>query len=153
MRTKKAEWFECKITFDKLGEDALLKRVSEKYVVEALSYTEAEKRLLEETEPFLSGELEVKDIKKAQYKEVFFVEDSVEETRFYRAKLQFILVDEKTEKEKRQNVVYLVQAASLHKALNNIDCVMKGTMIDYVQASMAETQIVDVFEYMKEETV
>ena len=71
------------------------------------------------------------------------------DTRWYKAKLQFITIDEKTEKEKRTNVTYLVQACSLHNALDNIDTVMKGTMIDYVQANVGETQLVDVFEYSK----
>ena len=69
------------------------------------------------------------------------------DSRYYKAKLQFITIDEKTEKEKRSNVTYLVEATSLHNALDNIDTVMKGTMLDYVQASVSETAIIDVFEY------
>ena len=93
----------------------------------------------------------MKDIKKATYKEIFFSENDNDD-RWYKAKLQFITIDEKTEKEKRSNVYYLVQAATFQGAVKNIDQVMGGTMIDYVIASLAETQLMDVFEYKKVET-
>ena len=95
---------------------------------------------------YISGEFDVVDIKKATYKEIFF-SDSTTADRWYKTKLQFITIDEKTEKEKRSNVYYLVQAATLGEAVKNIDTVMGGTMIDYAIASVAETQIMDVFEY------
>ena len=68
---------------------------------------------------------------------------------WYKTKLQFITIDDKTEKEKRSTVNYLVHAGSLPQAVNNIDEVMGGTMIDYVISSVAETQIMDVFEHNK----
>jgi len=99
---------------------------------------------------YISGEFEVNDIKRAAYKEIFFSEDELAD-RWYKAKLQFITIDEKTEKEKRSNVNYLVQAGTLNGAVKNIDEVMGGTMIDYVIASVAETTLMDVFEYKKKE--
>ena len=90
----------------------------------------------------------MRDIKKAAYGEVFF-SDSPSADRWYKTKLQFITIDDKTEKEKRSNVNYLVHAASLPQAVKSIDEVMGGTMIDYVIASVAETQIMDVFEHNK----
>ena len=89
------------------------------------------------------------DIKKAAYKEIFFSEDDSAD-RWYKCKLQFITIDEKTEKEKRSNVNYLVNAGTLNGAVVNLDEVMGGTMIDYVIVSVAETQLMDVFEYKKE---
>ena len=89
-----------------------------------------------------------KQLKKAAYGEVFF-SDSPSADRWYKTKLQFITIDDKTEKEKRSNVNYLVHAASLPQAVKSIDEVMGGTMIDYVIASVAETQIMDVFEHNK----
>ena len=185
MRSKKAQWFECKIKYEKVMEDGLQKQVVEQYAVDALSFAEAEQRITEEMSAYISGEFEVADVKKAAYKEVFFMQDGEKilsheteklsramskgreaameqynkptdwnpnnaDTRWYKAKLQFITIDEKTEKEKRTNVTYLVQACSLHNALDNIDTVMKGTMIDYVQANVGETAIMDVFEYKKD---
>ena len=151
MRSKSAQWFECKIKYEKVMEDGLQKQVVEQYVVDALSFAEAEQRIIEEMSQYISGEFEVADVKKAAYKEVFFDDDNAASDRWYKAKLQFITFDEKTEKEKRTNVTYLVQACSLHNALDNIDTVMKGTMIDYVQANVGETQLVDVFEHTAED--
>lgn len=145
MRTRSAQWFEIKIKYEKTMEDGLEKKVSEAYTIDALSFTEAESRIMEEMSSYISGGFEVADIKKAAYKEVFFSDDANAD-RWYKARLQFITIDEKTEKEKRSTVTYLVQAATLTSAVKNIETVMGGTMIDYVIASVAETQIMDVFE-------
>ena len=151
MRARTAEWFETKIKYEKTMEDGMQKAVIEAYTVDALSFTEAEQHIMEEMSSYISGAFEVKDIKKATYKEIFFSENDNDD-RWYKAKLQFITIDEKTEKEKRSNVYYLVQAATFQGAVKNIDQVMGGTMIDYVIASLAETQLMDVFEYKKVET-
>ena len=148
MRSRTAEWFECKIRFEKVMEDGLQKRVSENYVVDALSFSEAEERIIEEMSSYISGEFDVIDIKKAAYKEVFFADQDTAD-KWYKAKLQFITIDEKTDKEKRSTVSYLVNAGSFNGAVKNIEEVMGGTMIDYVIASVAETTIMDVYEYGK----
>lgn len=145
MRTRTTTWFECKVRYDKMMDDGAQKKVTETYVVDALSFTEAEANIIEEMSAYISGEFEVRDIKKAPYGEVFFSDEPAAD-RYYKAKLQFITIDEKTEKEKRSNVNYLVHAGSFIGAVNNIDAVMGKTMIDYVIASVAETQIMDVFE-------
>ena len=180
MRSKTANWFECRIAFEKTMEDGLQKRVTEKYVVNALTHSEAEERITEEMSQYISGEFEVKGIVPAQYKEIFFMNDGEKmlanqtedlmhavkkhdkeegrevyerqledyrtDARWYKAKVQFITIDEKTEKEKRSNVYYLVQACSVHNACDNIDKVMKSSMIDYDIVSVAEQPIIDVFE-------
>ena len=148
MRSRSAVWFECKIRYEKVMEDGLQKKVNENYVVDALSFSEAEKRIIEEMSSYISGEFEVADIKKAAYKEIFFTDDNIAD-KWYKAKLQFITIDEKTEKEKRSSVTYLVQAGSMNGAMKNIDEVMGGTMIDYVVASVVETTLMDVYEYGK----
>ena len=150
MRSRTANWFECRLKYEKKGEDGLQKKVTETYVVDALSFTEAEQRIMEEMSSYISGEFEVNDIKKAAYKEIFF-SDEESADRWYKTKLEFITIDEKTEKEKRSAVNYLVQAGTLNAAVKNIDEVMGGTMIDYVIASVAETKLMDVFEYKKKE--
>jgi hypothetical protein len=148
MRSRTATWFECKIRYEKVTEDGLQKKVNENYIVDALSFSEAETRITEEMSSYISGEFEVADIKKAAYKEVFFTDDNIAD-KWYKAKLQFITIDEKTEKEKRSTVNYLVQAGSMNGAMKNIDEVMGGTMIDYVVSSVAETTLMDVYEYGK----
>ena len=149
MRSRTAIWFECKIGYEKVGEDGLQKKVNESYVVDALSFTEAEKRIMEEMSSYISGEFTIKDIKIAPYKEIFFSDEELAD-KWYKAKLEFITIDEKTEKEKRSSVNYLVQAGTLRGAVTNIESVMGTTMIDYVIASVAETKLMDVFEYSKE---
>ncbi|MCR4808330.1 MAG: DUF4494 domain-containing protein [Prevotella sp.] len=148
MRSRTAKWFECKIRYEKTMDDGLQKKVTESYVVDALSFTEAEKRIMEEMSSFISGEFEVNDIKRAAYEEIFFSDDAMVD-RWYKAKLQFITIDEKTEKEKRTNVSFLVQAGTLNGAVKNIDEVMGGSMIDYVIAAVSETTLMDVYEYKK----
>lgn len=151
MKSRTAEWFECKIRYEKIMEDGLPKKVTETYTIDALSFTEAEQRITEEISAYISGEFEVTDLKKTAYKEIFFSEDDSAD-KWYKCKLQFITIDEKTDKEKRSNVNYLVNASSLNQAVKNIDTVMGGTMIDYVIASVAESTIMDVFEYKSEST-
>ena len=150
MRSRSANWFECKIRYEKMMEDGLAKKVTESYVVDALSFSEAESRIIEEMSSYISGEFTVEDIKKAQYKEIFFSDEETAD-KWYKAKLAFITIDERTEKEKRSNVTYLVQAGSLNAAMRNIDEVMGGTMIDYVQCALQETTFMDVFEYWKKD--
>ena len=146
MRVRTANWFICKIRYEKVMEDGLQKKVTEQYVVDALSFTEAEARITEQMSSYISGEFEVVEIDRCVFKEVFFSdEDSAD--KWYKAKLQFITIDEKTEKEKKTAVYYLVQGSSLENARKNIDEVMGGTMIDYSIAGVNETKIMDVFEY------
>ena len=151
MRSRTAEWFECKIRYEKVMEDGMQKKVTESYVVDALSFSEAEERIIEEMSSYISGEFAVTDIKKAAYKEIFF-SDTDTADRWYKAKLQFITIDEKTAKEKKSSVNYLVNAGSFNGAVKSIDEVMGGTMIDYVIFSVTETTIMDVYEYRKDKT-
>lgn len=146
MRSRTAQWFETKVRYDKTMEDGMPKKVIESYVVDALSFGEAEERITKEMSVYISGEFNVKAIAPATYGEVFFSENANDDC-WYKTKLQFITIDEKSEKEKKTNVYYLVQAANLNGAVKNIDEVMGGTMIDYVIASINETSIMDVFEH------
>ena len=150
MRSRTANWYETAIRYDKVMEDGMTKKVIEYYVVDALSFGEAEERITEEMSAYISGEFEVKNITPAAYHEIFFSENDNDD-RWYKAKLAFITIDEKTEKEKRSSVTYLVQASTLNGAVKNIDEVMGGTMIDYVISGLNDTTIMDVFEYKKED--
>jgi hypothetical protein len=125
-------------------EDGLQKKVTENYVVDALSFSEAEERITEEMSSYISGEFDVADIKKAAYGEIFFSDDEMAD-KWYKTKLQFITYDEKTDKEKRSAVSYLVQADSLGTALNYVVQEMGKTSIDYVASNISETKIMDVY--------
>ena len=147
MRSRTANWFLCKIRYDKVMEDGLQKKVTEQYVVDALSFSEAEANIIEEMSSYISGEFEVVEIDRCVYKEIFFSDDEAAD-KWYKAKLKFITTDEKTDKEKKSTVNYLVQAGSFEGARKNIDEVMGGTMIDYIIDTVSETSIMDVFEYV-----
>lgn len=139
-------WFECKIRYEKTMENGMSKKVTEPYLVDALSFTEAEKRIIEEITPFITGEFTVSDIKRANYSELFFSdEDSAD--RWFRCKIVFITLDEKSGAEKRTSTNMLVQAADLRDAVKKLDEGMKGTMADYQIGSITETMIMDVFPY------
>ena len=131
-------------------EDGLPKKINDVYVVDALSFSEAEERIIEEMSSYISGEIEIVDVKIAPYREVFFADDNLAD-QWFKAKLSFITIDERTNKEKRTSTMYLVNAGNISSAINNIDKVMSGTMIDYVTTSISATKIFDVFEYKKKD--
>ena len=140
------KWFECKVKYVKTMENGLEKPVKEAYLVDALSFTEAEKRFLEEIRPFMTGEFEVSDIKRVNYSEVFFC-DLESADKWFKCKLSFITLDEKSGTEKKSNSYALVQAADLREAIKHLDEQMKGTIMDYQIASVTETMIMDVYPY------
>lgn len=146
MKSRTATWFVCKVKYDKVQEDGLAKKVSEQYVVDAISFGEAEERITDEMSQYISGEFEVEDITKAPFKEIFFDERD-EADRWYKAKLEFITINEKNDKEKRSSVVYLVEAGTLNGAIKNVDEVMGGMMIDYDSVAVQEMKFIDVFEH------
>ena len=148
MRSRTSIWFECKVRYEKTGDDGMPRKVTETYVVDALSFSEAESRILEEMGKSVSGELEVCDLKIAQYKEIFFADNDLAD-KWYKAKLAFITIDEKTDKEKKTSVFYLVNAGNINSALKNVDELMGSTMIDYQTCNLTKTHIMDVFEYKK----
>ena len=139
-------WFECKVKYEKTMENGLVKKVTEPYLVDALSFTEAEKRMIEEIKPFMTGEFLISDIKRANYSEVFFC-DMESADRWFKCKLSFITLDEKSGAEKKTSSYSLVQAADLREAIKYLDEQMKGTIMDYQIASVAETALMDVFPY------
>lgn len=143
-------WFECKIRYEKVMENGMNKKVTEPYLVDALSFTEAEARIIEEMTPFISGEFTVSDIKRANYSELFPCEEGSAD-RWFKCKLVFITLDEKSGAEKKTSTQVLVQAADLRDAVKKLDEGMKGTMADYQIASVAETAIMDVYPYSAEE--
>lgn len=148
MRSRNSNWFEIKVRYDKTQEDGQQKKVTETYVVDALSFGEAEERISKEMSQYIEGEFEVKAITPASYNEIFFSHND-DQSLWYKVKLDFLTIDERTENEKRKRITYLVQGNNLDKAKKNTEEIMNGTMIDYVIASIVETKILDVFEAQK----
>ena len=146
MRSRTSTWFETRVRYDKTMEDGQNKKVIEQYVVDAFSFSEAEEFITEEMSHYVSGEFDVKAIAPAAYGEIFFSDIDTDD-KWFKARLACITIDEKTEKEKRSSVTYLVQAHSVNGAVKHVDEVMGATMIDYEIAAITETKIMDVFEH------
>lgn len=137
-----ALWFECKVRYDKMQENGTVKKVNEPYLVDALTFTEAEARIIEEMKPYISGEYSISSEKKTKISEIFFNEGG---DRYYLVKVNFITLDEVSGVEKKSTTQILVQAADFEGAVANFNEGMKGTMADYEIASVSETMIMDVF--------
>ena len=146
MRAREASWYETRIKYQKTMEDGSEKVVNELYVVDALSCTEAETSIIEEMSCYISGDSAVTSAKKTNYGEIFF-SDLDDDDKWYKTKLQFITIDEKSAKEKRSNVTYLVQAQSLARALRYVDEAIGKNMIDFDIVGLNETHVLDVFEH------
>ncbi len=138
-----ADWFECKAKYDKMQENGAAKRVSEPYLVDALSFTEAEARMIEELTPFISGEFTIDSVKRTRIKEIFW-DDSAD--KWYQVKVAFVTIDEKTAAEKRSMHLALVAANDFQGALKNFLDGMKGTLADFEIVAIQETPIMDVFK-------
>jgi hypothetical protein len=145
-----SEWFECKVRYDKTLESGLIKKTTESYLVDALSFTEAEKRFIEEIKPFITGEFIVTDIKRARLSDLLDSED-LNDDRWFKARIAYITIDEKSAVEKRTVQSALIQAKDFHRALSRLDEGMKGTLGDWEIVSITETAIVDVFKFKANE--
>lgn len=177
MKVISAKWFECSVRYVKQCDNGTEKRVTEIYVVDAMTFTEAEARIIEEMSEIVSGEFDVVSIRPAQYREIAFMTDGEAilhnetnkllhacnvgkgqeqydadidfnranvDSHFYKVKVAFITIDERTGKDKLTNVQMLVEGCCLHDASTGIDDIFKGSMSDFTAMSVVSTRIVDV---------
>lgn len=142
-------WFRVKVSFDKTMPNGIIKKVTEEYLFDSLSFTEAEARIIEELRPYIAGEFTIADIKRAKLSELFFNENG---DRYFKAKVCFITLDEKSGTEKTTVANMLAQACDLREALQVVNKGMEGTMADYYISSLSATQIMDVFPYSEKPT-
>ena len=153
MKSKVSKFFEVKIQYQEMQEDGKEKKVTEQYVVEALSFTEAESRIIEEMTPFIDGDFDVVSEKIAPYNEII-LSDKSDDDKWFISKVGFITIDEKTEKEKKQTFRYLVQAATSELALDYTKEMLSHGMSDYRIDAVQDTPTLDVFLYeVKKEVV
>ena len=143
-------FFEVRIRYEKTMENGQNKKVDEPYLVDALSFTEAEARIINEMTPFISGDFKVKAVKEANFSEIFFSNEESADT-YFKARLAYVTLDEHSGAEKKTYTNVLVQAANLRDAVKKLDEGMKGTIADYKIISIAETKIMDVYLYKTEE--
>lgn len=142
-------WYECKVKYEKMLETGTQKKVSEAYLVDAMSFTEAENRIIEEMTPFINGEFEVSAVKKDRISELFI---DPEGDKWYRCKVMFITLDEKSGVEKKSASVMLVQAKDFQMAVRNLQEGMKGTMSDWEINTIQETALMDVYGVVVKES-
>lgn len=140
------KWFLGSLKYEKVMENGKEKKVTEKYLIDALSVTEAEARLIEEMSPFISGDFSIKAVVDTKYAEVVPSDNEADDT-WFKCKLGYITLDEKTWAEKTATTNMLVQAADLRQAVKNLDEHMKGTMADYRIESVSDSKIMDVYPY------
>lgn len=137
-------WFEVGVQYEKVLENGLQKKVTELYLIDALSFTEAEARAIEELKPFISGEFTIVTIKRYKISELFTSENG---DRYYRCKVNFITLDERTGAEKKTAAYMLCQASTTKEAEQVLNDGMKGTMADYSIEAVVGTKIMDVYPY------
>ena len=136
-------WFECKVRYEQTQEDGTDKTVTETYVYKAADFGDAYDKATKDMSTFISGEFGITGMKIAQYGDVFIQDERTEE-KFYRVKVNFIVRDEKTNKEKKIAQYYLVNADSVEKARKYTDTALSQTMADFIIVSVQETMIIDV---------
>lgn len=153
MKTKFSKYFEVKIQYLKMQDDGKEKKVTEQYVIEALSFAEAESRIIEEMTPYISGEFDVVSEKIAPYNEIL-LSDNSNDDKWFLSKVSFITLDERTAKEKKQTFRYLVQAATSELALDYTKEMLSHGMSEYCIEAVQDTPTLDVFLYeVKKEVV
>ena len=141
MKTKTATFYECGVRYDKIAEDGSTKKVTEQYIVDALSFTEAESRIIEEMSPYINGEFDVVTIKRTRYSE--FVDNPKAVVSYYKVKIVWITVDEK--KEKKTAVYWLVPATTINEARTIVMEQLGSSTIDFEIKTLDETKYIDVF--------
>ena len=143
MKQISGTWFECKVRYEQTQEDGMNKMVTETYVYKAADFGEAYDKATKDLSTSISGEFEITAMKIAQYKEIITQDERTEE-KYYRVKVNLIILDEKTQKEKKTACYYLVNADSVEKARKYTDTAFSDTLIDYVIEAVQEAKIIDV---------
>jgi hypothetical protein len=145
-----ANWFEAKVKYVKVNEDGYEKKVNEAYLLDAMSYTEAESRIIHEMESIISGDYYISTLKKSNITELVPSEDENDD-RWYKAKVAIIDVDEVSGKEKSSAQYYLIAAANIQRALENLERSLSSFVVPYEIQSIADTTIMDVFPYFSDQ--
>ena len=143
------KWFLAKIRYEKTDEKGMTRKVTEPYLVDALSFTEAEARIIDNVKDFITGEFSVTALKWESVSELF-TSDKECDDKWYKIKVAYITLDEKSGKERRTYAYMIVQSSDTANAEKRLHEGMKGTLADYLVMEVKETQIVDVYPYILE---
>ncbi|MEM6829462.1 MAG: DUF4494 domain-containing protein [Bacteroidota bacterium] len=141
-------WYTCKAKYGKEMEDGVLKQVTEAYLVDAVSYTEAESRIYAAMEQNIAGEFSITAISKTNISDVINYEDCDD---WYKCKVSYSTVDGDSEKEIKVNTYLLVSAENVKQAYERVDDNMSSMLVPFDIPSIIKTNIMEVFPFMEEE--
>lgn len=141
-----ANWFEAKIKSVRVGEDGKEKNVSELYLLDAMSYTEAESRIAERMTEIIQGEFYIAGLKPSRITEVVESNDENDD-KWFRAVVAIIDCDSISGKEKKANTYFLVAGADIDTALVNLQKALSTYVVPFEIAAMTDTAFMDVFPY------
>lgn len=137
-------WFITKVKYNKTNEEGLLKAVSEQYLVDAYTFTEAEARIYEQLENTIIGDFDVTDISKTNYTDVFFYNDS---SIWHKCKVQYHIADETSGKEKKVTQYMLIEANTVKEAYDRIYESLNNMLVTFTVPDVIETKIIEVYNY------
>jgi hypothetical protein len=143
-------WFECKVKYTKVTESGKEQTVTENFLLDAVSFTDAETRITRQMQEMVRGEFSVTDIKKSRIGEVFPYDTG---EWWFKATINLVTVDEEAGKEKKMRTYYLIMADDIKQALERLDESLSYLVIPYVVSALAVSTIVDVFPYNPSESV
>jgi len=141
-------WFECKVKYVKIDENGKEKKVTEPYLVDAVSFTEAEARIHTELEKMIHSDFMVTTISKSNISELFPNENG---DRWFKAKTSFVTVDEESGKEKKSNNYMLVEANNVKDAYEFLTEGLSDMIVPFEIPSVTESPIMDVFPFFKDD--
>jgi len=141
-------WFSCKVKYQKVDDHGKMSRASETYLVDAINFTEAEKRMFEIMEQYVSGDLEVVGISRTNFTEIFNYDDG---QYWYKAKVSWSVFDENSSKETKVNNQMLVAANSVRQAYDRIEENLESMLVPVDISAVSISPILDVFPLFSEE--
>jgi hypothetical protein len=140
------KWFKCTVQYVKIDDDGRERKVSEPYLVDAVSYTDAEARITKQCSEMISGEFVVKQITQTNIIEILPNENG---GWFYTGKISIVTIDEKAGKEKKINESFLIEADDFKGALKAFETGLSYILVPYEITYLAVSNIVDVFPYFE----
>lgn len=138
------KYFEVGVRYQKTTENGQNKVVTEKFLLDAVSFTEAEKRITEEMQQYTNLDMSVISEKITNISEVVTTEDAAAD-KFYKVKMNIITVDENSGRERKTPQVIIIQAASVDAARKRFDTYIKGWLTDVMLEAVSETKYMDYF--------
>lgn len=143
-------WFECKVKYTKITDSGKELVATENFLLDAVSFTDAETRMIRQMQQMIKGEFNVTDIKKSRIGEVFPFENG---EWWFKATVNLVTVDEEAGKEKKFRTYYLIMADDIREALERLEESLSYMVVPYVVSAIAVSTIADVFPYEPSESM